>query len=130
MVVRGNCISARMPSCIGAARGREQHERAALLHRGVQPLDHRLARRHAERAAHEIEILHADHRGKPIEPAEAEFHRVVQPGLAARIFQPIDIAALVAEFQRIDRHLGHGDVEPGLVVEHRLEPRRALMRMW
>ena len=107
-----------------AARGREQHERTVLLHRGVEPLDHRLARRHAERAAHEIEILHADDGSEPVEPAEAEFYRVVEAGLAARIFQPIDIAALVAEAQRIDRHLGHGDVEPGLVVEHRLEPRR------
>ena len=33
---------------------------------GFQALDHRLARRHAERAAHEVEILHADHdTGRP-----------------------------------------------------------------
>ena len=106
-----------------AARGGEQHERAALLHRGVETLDHRLARRHAERAAHEIEILHGDDGGEAVELAVAELDRVVQPGLAARVLEPVDIAALVAEFQRIDRHFRHGDVEPGFVVEHRFEPR-------
>ena len=64
-----------------AAGSREQHERAALLHRGVEPLDDRLARRHAERAAHEIEILHADDRGETVELAVAELDRVVEPGL-------------------------------------------------
>ena len=87
-----------------AARCREQHERTAFLDRGVEPFDHRLARRHAERAAHEIEILHADHDGKTVELAVTELHRVIEAGLAARILEPVDIAALVAEFQRIDRH--------------------------
>ena len=45
-----------------AAGGGKQHERAAFLHRGVETLDDRLARRHAERAAHEIEILHRQSR--------------------------------------------------------------------
>ena len=43
-----------------AAGGREHDEGRALLDGGLQALDHRLARRHAERAAHEVEILHAD----------------------------------------------------------------------
>ncbi len=93
-------------------------------HRGLQPLDHRLARRHAERAAHEIEILHADDHQQAFEPADAELHRVVQAGLGARILQAVGIAALVAELERIDRHFRHADVDPGLAVEHRLQARR------
>ena len=107
-----------------AAGCREQDERAAFFHCCIEPLDHRFARRHAERAAHEIEILHGNNRGKIIELAVAELDRIVEAGLAARILEPIDVAAVVAEFQRIDRYLRHGDIEPGLVVEHGLEARR------
>ena len=89
-----------------------------------RPLIDRLARRHAERAAHEIEILHADHDRQAVELAEAELDRVVHAGLGARVLEAVGVAPLVAEFQRIDRHLGDGDVEPGLAVEHRLQPRR------
>jgi hypothetical protein len=53
-------------------------------------LDHRLARRHAERAAHEIEILHADRRPAALELAEAELDRVVHAGLGARILEPVE----------------------------------------
>ncbi len=104
------------------AGGGEQHERAGLLHGGFEALDHGFARRHAERAAHEIEILHRDDGGKAIELAVAELYRIVEPGFAARVFQTIDVTALVAELERIDRHFRHGDIEPGLVVEHRFEP--------
>ena len=41
-----------------AARCREHDEGRAALDRSLQARDHRLAGRHAERAAHEIEILH------------------------------------------------------------------------
>ena len=62
-VVRGSCISDRMPSCMRAPpEAANMMKGVPLLDRGFQPLDHRLARRHAERAAHEIEILHADRR--------------------------------------------------------------------
>ena len=44
------------------------------------------------------------------ELADAELHRVVQAGLGARVLQPVGVAALVAELERIDRHLRHGDV--------------------
>ena len=99
-------------------------QRRALLGRGVERLDDRLGRRHAERAAHEIEILHRDDDRQAVELAEADFHRVVQAGLGAGVLQAIGIAALVAEFQRIERHLRQLHVEPGLAVEHGLEAGR------
>ena len=106
-----------------AARGCEHDERRALLDGSFETLDHGLAGRHTERAAHEIEILHRDHDRQPIELAVAELDRVVGAGLAACVLEPVGVAALVAELQRIDRHVGHGDVEPGLAVEHRLHAR-------
>ena len=101
----------------------EQDEGRLLVDRGLEALDHRLARRHAERAAHEIEILHGGHDRQAVEPAEAELDRIVQAGLGAGVLEAVGIAALVAELQRVDRHFGHADVEPGLAVEQRLEPR-------
>ena len=94
-----------------------------LLDRKLEPAHDRLARRHAERAAHEIEILHRDDDAGAFELAVADLDRVVQPGLGARILDAVDIFALVAEFQRIGRHFGQRDVVPGLVVEDRLQPR-------
>ena len=49
-----------------AARGDEHDERGALLHRGLDAGDHGLPGRHPERAAHEIEVLHA--RPRPAAP--------------------------------------------------------------
>ena len=80
--------------------------------------DHRFARRHAERAAHEVEVLHADGHHQAFQPADAELHRVLQSGLDARILQTVGIAALIAELERIERHLRHGDVLVFAAVEH------------
>ena len=90
-----------------AAGGREHDERRLPLHRGFQAVDHRFAGRHAERAAHEIEILHADGHRQAVEAADAELDRVLQAGLGARVLQAVGIAALVAELERIERHLRH-----------------------
>ena len=87
------------------------------------PVIDRLARRHAERAAHEVEVLHADRHRRAFELAEADLDRVGEAGLGARVLQAIGVAALVAELQRIDRAGRHRDVEPGLAVEDRLQPR-------
>jgi hypothetical protein len=46
-----------------------------------------------------------------------------EPGLDAGVLETVGVAALVAELERIVRHFGHGDVEPGAAVEHRLEAR-------
>ena len=106
-----------------AAGGREHDERRAAIDRGLEPGDDRLARRHAERAAHEVEILHADRHRHAFELAEADLDRVGEAGLGARVLETVGVAALVAELERIDRDRRHRDVEPGLAVEDRLQPR-------
>ena len=93
-------------------------------HGGLQPGNHRFAGRHAERAAHEIEILHADGHHQAFEAADAELHRVLQSGLGARVLQAVGIAALVAELERIERHFRHGDVFELAAIEHGLQPHR------
>ena len=98
-------------------------ERRAVIDRGLEPGDHRLARRHAERAAHEVEVLHADRHRHAVELAEADLDRVGEAGLGARVLETVGVAALVAEFQRVDRAGRHFDVEPGFAVEHRFHPR-------
>ena len=52
-----------------AAGGREHDEGRAALDRGLEPVDDGLAGRHAERAAHEIEILHRGHHRQAVELA-------------------------------------------------------------
>ena len=103
------------------ARGGKQNEWATFFHGGVEASDDGLARGHAERAAHEIEILNRQHHAKTVEPAVAELYRVVHSGFVARVLEPIGVAALVAKAQRVGRHFRNGNVEPGLVVEHRLQ---------
>src|ERR1700730_6090742 len=97
---------------------RKQDEWRAFLHSRLQPLDDRLAGLHAERAAHEVEILHADDDWKTIELTESELDRVFQSCLGACIPQSVGIAPLVPELQRIEGHLGYPDVDPGLAVEN------------
>ena len=89
----------------------------------LKPAHDRFAGGHAERAAHEIEILHRDDDAGAFELAVADLDGVVQAGLGARILEAVGIFALVAEFQRIGGDLGQRDVVPGLVVEHRFQPR-------
>ena len=89
----------------------------------LEPAHDRFTRGHAERAAHEIEILHRDHDASAFELAVADLDRVVQSGLGARVLDAVDIFALVAKFERIGRNFGQRDIVPGLVVEDRLQPR-------
>ena len=98
----------------GAAGGREHDEGRFLFDREFKPAHDRFAGRHAERAAHEIEILHRDHDGGALELAVADLDGVVQPGAGARILDAIGIFAFVTEIQRIGRHLRQRHVEPGL----------------
>src|SRR5205814_1355284 len=83
--------------------------------RSFEPRDHRFARGHAERAAHEVEVLHANHDRNAVKRATTKLHRVEVRGFCAGVFQAVGIAALVAEFQRIERHFGHRYVIPGLI---------------
>ena len=87
-VVRGICISERMPSCMRAppeaAKMMKGVRRSAAV---VMPGDDGLARRHAERAAHEVEILHrGDDRRHALELAGAELARRRRAGLGAISF--------------------------------------------
>ena len=84
--------------------GGEHDERRILVDRRLQALDHGLAGGHAERTAHEIEILHADDHRQTFELAEPELDGVPGSGLAARVLEAIGVAALVTKFQRIERH--------------------------
>ena len=70
----------------------------------LEPGDHRRAGGHAERAGHEIEILHRDGDRRAVELAGRDQHGVFHAGLDARFLEPVDVALLVAEFQRILRH--------------------------
>ena len=113
----------------GAARGGKQHERAGFSRRGLEALDHRLAGGHAERAAHEIEILRADDHGELVELAVAELNRILEAGLAACILETIEVTAFVAEFQRIGRHLRPGDTTTVSLSNIDLRRAAALIRM-
>ncbi len=59
-----------------AAGGSEHDERRAALGGGLKTLDHGLARRHAERAAHEIEILHRRRHRQAVDRAVGDLHGV------------------------------------------------------
>ena len=93
-------------------------------HRRAHGGDDGLAGRHAERAAHEGEVLHGDGHRQAVERAMAGLDAVVGAGLAAGFLDAVGIFPLVAELQRIGRHLRHGDRLVGAIVEHGLEPHR------
>src|SRR5262249_62086231 len=80
------------------------------------------AARHAEQTAEKVEILDAGGNGQTFETAEAELHRILEPGLRARILESLGITALVAELQRIGRDFGNRNVLELAVIEQRLEP--------
>ena len=86
-----------------AAGGGEQNERRPALDRSAHGGDHRFARGRAERAAEEVEILRGGHDPLAFEPPRAGKHGIGQAGLAAGVFQPVGVAALVAELERIER---------------------------
>ena len=89
--------------------------------RGLGALDERLAGRHAERAAHEAEILHGDGHRQLVDAAVADLEGVLLAGLGAGVLEAVGIALLVAELQRVGRDLRQGNVEPGAAIEHQLE---------
>src|SRR6185295_10367737 len=106
-----------------AAGSREHDERRLLLERQFEPTHDRFAGGHAERAAHEIEILHRDDDAGAFQLAVAHLDGVVQAGLGAGILDAVDIFALIAKLERIGRHFRQRDVVPSLVVEDRFQPR-------
>ena len=82
----------------GAAGGREHDKRRFLFKRKFKPAHDRFARRHAERAAHEVKILHRDHRRGAFELAVADLDRVIQSRPGAGILDAVGIFAFVAKF--------------------------------
>ena len=85
-------------------------------------MDNGIARRHAERAAHEGEILHGDDDRQVFDGAGGVEDGVFQAGLGLRLLEAIGVALLVAELERILDDLG---VFQGLVfalVEEIFQP--------
>ena len=74
--------------------------------RGAHGGDYRFACGRAERAAEKVEILHGGNNSLAIEIASAGKHGINHAGLAASVFQPVGIAALVTELERIGGDLG------------------------
>ena len=49
-----------------------------------------------------VEVLHRGNDRIAVELADARIDRVAEPGLAAGVLEAVGVAALVAEFQRVD----------------------------
>ena len=103
-----------------------------LLDRAQHAGDHGLARRHAERAGHEAEILRGGDDVLALEHALADQHRVIELGVARGGLEAVGVAAAVAELERVVRRRPRtGTMLVLAVVE---EMRQALaarsMRMW
>ena len=105
-----------------ATRGDEQHERCLAIGRRFQAGDDALTRRHAERTAHEVEILHGYGDVTLVELARCHQYGVFVASLGPAFLEAVGIAFLVAEFQRVDRHAGHADQFVLAFVEEILEP--------
>ena len=93
-----------------AARGGKEDERGLLLHRAQQAGDHRLARRHAERAGHEAEVLRRGDDCLAVQRALTDENGVVELGRRLGVAQPIGVAAPVAELERVQGDGRHRDL--------------------
>ena len=112
-----------MPSCMRAPPEEMKKMKGVFgLDRLAHGGDDGLARGHAQRAAHEGEVLHRDRHREAVELADAGLDAVVDAVLGAGFLDAVGVFALVAELQRIGRHLRHGDLLVGAVVEHGRQP--------
>ena len=105
-----------------AARGDDQDEGPPLGDRGAHGGDQPGAGRKPERAAHEVEALHRDDDGQPVQRPARGDQRIALPGLGAVFLQPVAIALVVAEAQRVLRHLRRGQALMRALVEQRRKP--------
>src|ERR1700731_107495 len=106
------------------AAGSHEHDAGRALFDGVfERLDHSLAGRHAQRTAKEVETLHGGYDRQPLEFAEPDLDGVVEPGLGARVLEALGVAPLIAELERIYRHLGDFDLLVPATVEQGREAR-------
>ena len=103
-VVRGICISERMPSCMRAPpEAANRTKGVPLLERRLGAADEGLAGRHAERARHEAEFLRGQRHRQAADAAVADLERVLHPGLGPGLLEAVDVALLVAELERVGR---------------------------
>ena len=68
--------------------------------------------------------------GRPSSVPAPDEHSVVQTGLGLGVFQPVGVAALVAEFQRIDGHVRQAIVSYSPSSNSEARRAGAAMRMW
>ncbi len=114
-----------------AARGDEQHERGLALAAVSSPVMMAGAGGHAERAAHEVEILHGHGDVAAVELAGGDEHRILGAGLGAAFLEAVGIALLVAELQRVLRHAGAAAPDRNLPSSKNVCSRSAaLIFMW
>ena len=79
----------------------ENDQRCLALHRLFGGLDEALAGGHAERAAHEGEILNQDDAFHPADMADGNRHRVIAAGLLAGGLDARGVGLVVLELQRV-----------------------------
>ena len=103
-----------------------------LLDRAQHAGDHGLARRHAERAGHEAEVLRRGDDVLAVELALADEHRVIELGVAAGVLEAVGVAAAVAELERIVRRRRRTGTTLVLAAVEEMLPGAcgASMRMW
>ena len=101
---------------------REDDEGRALLERERRGGNDRLACRHAERAAHELEVLHGHRDGNVVQAPDGDRHGVRAVRLDAIFLQLVDVALDVAELERIGRHFRGRRLFISAIVEEALQP--------
>jgi len=90
--------------------------------RRLGPGDDRLGGGHAERAAHELEILHGGDNRRAFHAADPDQNGILQSGLRLCGLEAIRVAALVAEAQGIGGDAGERHGFPLRVVEEEAKP--------
>ena len=126
MIVRGICISDRMPSCMRAPpEAGTTISAASLLDGEPRRGEHRLADRDPHRAAHEGEIEGGDDRrhGRRSGPCATTTASLLGAERRLPLPQPLGVALAVAEPQRVDRYFRQLDPLERAVVEQHLEAR-------
>jgi len=109
-VVRGNCISDSMPSCIRAPPDAGNiTERALLSNRALESLHDRFPGRNPERTAHEVELVHDCNEPDTFDVPEPGNDRIFLLGFQPAVPQSVCVFLRIAEFQRILGHLWLGE---------------------
>ena len=89
---------------------------------GFEPGHNGRASGHAERTAHEIEILNGNRQSGAVKIALRHKHGIVIAGLGAVFLEAIGIALCVPELQRIERHRGQRKPGEFAIVKEMAQP--------